>query len=393
MQKILSWKLRASALAAGIPLACVALTALGGVKVAPVPPDPIAPLPDTRPVDLVICLDTSGSMTALIDSARAKLWDIVNQLASARPTPRLRVGLLTYGTPDNSTAETGWIVKQTDLTDDLDTVYAKMMAMRTSGGDEFVGWVLNDALRQMSWSSDPKALKIIFVAGNESADQARERFDFRYVADYARANGIFVNAIYAGNREQGVAEKWHEVAIHGGGNYSAIDMQHGTFQIRAPQDDILLKLNVELNATYIPFGAGGRAGCQNQLAQDENAATMGVQAAPSRVAAKASKLYRNAAWDLVDAFLEKDFALADVDDEELPADLRPLTLAEREAVIQQKLAARQDVQRRIAEVNAAREAYLRAERAKQGDKVGLDDAIVAALRSQAESKGFTFEAP
>ncbi|MCH9002383.1 MAG: hypothetical protein IIC02_07395, partial [Planctomycetes bacterium] len=38
-----------------------------------VPQDPISIKPVSRPVDLVICLDTSGSMAALIDSARAKL--------------------------------------------------------------------------------------------------------------------------------------------------------------------------------------------------------------------------------------------------------------------------------------------------------------------------------
>ena len=30
---------------------------------------------------MVICLDVSGSMDGLIDSAKNKLWDIVNELA------------------------------------------------------------------------------------------------------------------------------------------------------------------------------------------------------------------------------------------------------------------------------------------------------------------------
>ena len=46
-----------------------------------------------RPVDLAICLDTSGSMSGLIESAKQKLWTVVNELAQARPTPRLRVAL------------------------------------------------------------------------------------------------------------------------------------------------------------------------------------------------------------------------------------------------------------------------------------------------------------
>ena len=44
-----------------------------------------ATIDEARPVDLVIALDTSGSMTQLIDSARAKLWEVVNELALAKP--------------------------------------------------------------------------------------------------------------------------------------------------------------------------------------------------------------------------------------------------------------------------------------------------------------------
>src|SRR6185312_5361751 len=43
-----------------------------------------------KKVDLVIALDTSSSMDGLIDSARAKLWDVVNLLAHAKPQPLLR---------------------------------------------------------------------------------------------------------------------------------------------------------------------------------------------------------------------------------------------------------------------------------------------------------------
>src|SRR5437870_461964 len=62
---------------------------------------PAAPAPGEKPraVDLVICLDVSNSMDGLIDSARIKLWDVVNELAKVKPTPSLRVALYTYGNP------------------------------------------------------------------------------------------------------------------------------------------------------------------------------------------------------------------------------------------------------------------------------------------------------
>ncbi len=41
---------------------------------------------ETRPVDVVIALDTSGSMQNLLDATRARIWDVVNELGRMKPT-------------------------------------------------------------------------------------------------------------------------------------------------------------------------------------------------------------------------------------------------------------------------------------------------------------------
>lgn len=375
------------ALVAGI-FGGIPLTKAGGAACDPVATSTCP----RRPIDLVICLDTSGSMEALIDSARARLWDIVNSLSSARPTPELRVGLITYGSPDRSTASQGWVVLQSGLTSDLDSVYAKMMEFRTNGGDEFVGWALNDAISKMNWSTNPKALKLIFVAGNESADQARDVYDFRSVGNIARNRGIIINAIYAGDRNAGVNERWAEVASHGGGTYTSIDMRCGTVQIEAPQDRVLLELNMKLNATYVPYGDAGREGAANQMAQDANAERLGQQSAASRVAAKSTELYRNERWDLVDAVARGEKKVKDVKEADLPAPMQAMNDAEREQYVQRMQSERADVQRKIAEVGAEREKFVRARRSASAEgKTALDDAMLAAIREQAKSQGFEFQ--
>ncbi len=53
---------------------------------------------ETRPVDVVVMLDTSGSMEDLLDATRARVWDVVNELGRMKPTPELRVGLVSFGT-------------------------------------------------------------------------------------------------------------------------------------------------------------------------------------------------------------------------------------------------------------------------------------------------------
>jgi hypothetical protein len=369
----------------------ISVTATATVEASTTSTKPSQRCPDVytrrRPVDLVICLDTSGSMTALIDSARAKLWDIVNEVAQEKPTPRLRVGLFTYGSPNLSTQAQGWVVRQLDLTDDLDTVYAKMMEMSTNGGDEYVGWVLNDALHTMSWSRDPDAVKLIFVAGNESADQAAGYFNFRSAAETARGRGIIINAIYAGSRQTGIAEHWDEVAMHGGGVFSAIDMQSGTVQITTPQDKILIRLNAELNATYVPFGKSGRVGAAKQIEQDRNAEKFGGQSAASRVTAKSSGIYSNSHWDIVDAAEREGFDVGAVATEELPATMKTMSKTERKSYVKQKRRTRRAVQQRIQEVSEQRNEHLKDVRKKRKDgKTSLDDAVRSMIREQMSTK-------
>src|SRR6516165_795386 len=65
-------------------------------------------------VEVVFCLDTTGSMGGLIQGAKDKIWSISNQIAGGKPAPDLKIGLVAYR--DRGDA---YITKVIDLTDDL----------------------------------------------------------------------------------------------------------------------------------------------------------------------------------------------------------------------------------------------------------------------------------
>jgi hypothetical protein len=356
-------------------------------------PNPPVALDATRPVDLVICLDTSGSMDDLLDSVRARVWDIVNELGRMTPRPELRVGLVTFGSPLLASAEDGFVVLRTDLTSDLDALHGQLMALETDGGDELVGRALQVAVDRMSWSKDPDGLRLIFVAGNESADQGVEQADFRAVGEAARRRDVVVNALYAGSRERAVSEGWPDVARAGGGTFSAIDASASLLQVATPHDQELLELNARLNATYLPYGERGATGLANQLVQDNNATRLGVQSCSSRIVAKGSALYDSSAWDLVDATLRDDFQWAALRDADLPEVLRPLTPERRKAHVEALRATREGIQERIEAVSQDRERFLDRHRRKRATEKGpgLDEALRGALIEQAGTKGFLWE--
>src|SRR5882762_3199259 len=115
-------------------------------------------------VEVVFCLDTTGSMGGLINAAKTKIWSICNQIAGGKPTPQLRVGLVAYR--DRGDA---YVTKVFDLTDDLDAVYTNLMAFKAEGGGDFpesVNQALHDSVHKIKWSNDKKTLKIIFLVGD-----------------------------------------------------------------------------------------------------------------------------------------------------------------------------------------------------------------------------------
>jgi hypothetical protein len=364
------------------PLLVLGLPARADEEAPPARAEPTA-------VDLVLCLDTSGSMEGLIDGARRKLWSVVSELATAKPTPRLRVALLTYGSPGD--AEAGFVVLQTDLTEDLDLVSEKLFALTTNGGDEYVGRVLSNALDRLAWA-EPEGLRIAFVAGNESADQDRVK-SFRDEAARAVTRGVVVNAIYCGGADDGDAAGWRELASLGRGRFAHIDHDHGTVAIATPYDEKLGRLSTALNKTYVAYGDRAEEARARQVAQDANAEGAGAPAAAERAAAKAGRLYDNGAWDLVDRMKEEDFDLEKVAEKDLPEAMQKMTLEQRRAHLEQRRQEREKIQAEIQDLDAKRRAFVAEEqkRLQLDDSRGLDRALREAIREQGAQRGLEFD--
>ncbi|HVS23944.1 MAG TPA: hypothetical protein VMU03_09505, partial [Gammaproteobacteria bacterium] len=253
----------------------------------------------------------------------------------------------------------------------------------------YVARAIQTSLDTLQWSNDPKALKVVFVAGNESAEQD-PRLTLEQVTGVAVRRGVVVNAIYCGADGDADAGGWRKVAASTNGLYASIDKNAAAVaNIATPFDERLAALNEELNATYIAFGSDGERARANQVEQDRNARAMSPAAAASRTVTKAGGLYRSE-WDLVDA-AQAGKKLADVPVAELPAKMQALSPAEREAYVHGKAERRDELQRQIGELAAERGQYIAEQKRGSPDgAAGLDAAIVDGLREVAASKGFSF---
>jgi hypothetical protein len=346
--------------------------------------------PKAKDIDVVICLDVSGSMDGLIDSAKNKLWDIVNELAKIKPAPNLRVGLYSYG-HNSYDAKIGWIRKDLDLTHDLDMLYQKLFALRTNGGTEYVTRVCRDAVRDLSWSKDHGALKVIFVCGNEPASQDPV-VKLKEAADFAISRGVVINPIYCGNPDDGDARDWREFAALCGGRFASIDQNKSRVAIATPFDKPLAELGVKLNGTYVYYGKGGDEKAAGQKRVTQLSAAQGAPVAANRTTSQNSALYqgKNSAWDLVDKLkADPKLDITKLPDSELCEDLRKLKPAERVEYVKDMAAKREQLQKEISDLDAKRRAFI-AEEMKRNPRPAdraFDAAINEALRTQAATKG------
>ncbi|MEW6360355.1 MAG: DUF4159 domain-containing protein [Planctomycetota bacterium] len=159
-----------------------------------------------RPLDVVLILDTSDSMSDAIEAMKMNAGQIVDTLR--QNVRSFRVGLITYGYEDPKLAQ---------LTDDAAAILRAIERMRNFGNYEPIDQALDMALKQMTWR--PDARKVIVLVGDEAPDNDRRDngiyLSFQRAAECAR-RGIIVHTVSAAPDGKPVFE-FTEIAEQGKG--------------------------------------------------------------------------------------------------------------------------------------------------------------------------------
>jgi len=342
--------------------------------------------PNKQYIKVALLLDTSNSMDGLIDQAKAQLWDIVNELSYAKcndEKPNLEIALYEYGN-DNLHRDEGYIRQVLAFSDDLDEISKQLFSLTTNGGNEFCGHVIQTSLNQLNWGKNPDDLKLIFIAGNEPFTQGK--INYQDAAKQAQKNDVSVNTIFCGDYNQGISTYWKAGADLANGNYMAIDHNHATTYVATPYDDKILKLNQKLNGTYVAYGSVGRKKMALQAEQDDNARGYSEENAVSRTVSKSSHLYKNSAWDLVDAEKEKGFKYDDLKASDLPEALKGKSVSELKTYVANKRKERETIQNEIQELNEKRRIYISHQ--QRDEENGLENAMIKAIKTQAKEKKY-----
>jgi hypothetical protein len=340
---------------------------------------PVLAVPEllTRNVEVVFCIDTTGSMGGLLAVAKSKIWAICNQIASGKPVPHLRVGLVAYRDRGDE-----YVTRVYDLRNDLDAVHTDLNTFVAAGGGdlpESVNEALDEAVNKIRWSTDTRTLRIIFLVG-DAPPHMDYADDVKYPETCKKAmeKGIVINSVQCG-RDTDCEKYWKDIAAKTGGAYVSIPQTGGALARETRFDGELAGIGEEVLKTVLIHGdSAARARGARMLSA---ARALKGPAAADR-AAFCAKSKEIGPYDLLDAIKAKRTKLEDVKDEELPDSMKRFRmLKERQDYLDRLAKHRADLYEKAVAVEKKRAAELAA---KKGDAEGFDRKVLGVLREQAK---------
>jgi Mg-chelatase subunit ChlD len=348
------------------------------------PPAAVQPAQAKKTIEVCFVLDTTGSMSGLIEGAKKKIWAIANGIIAADPKATVRFALLPYRDRGDE-----YVTKIFELTDDLDKVFADLQSFKADGGGdtpESVNQALAEAVNKVAWTPSADAVKFIFLVGDCPPHMDYDR-DVKYpkTCEVAVRKNLIINTVQCGNQSE-TADIWRDIAKRSEGSYVALQQSGGMVVIDAPQDKEIAELSVKIGALSVPYGSAG----QQSEVKTKNASAAAAPAAVSAERATYNAIGGKAIQgrgDLVSDVRDNAVKLEAIDVKELPLEMQKMSPDERKQHLQKQADERDKLTAQVNELAKKRQAYIAEENKKLGDKGDAFDTKVSEMvRTQMQRK-------
>lgn len=365
-----------------------------------VPLEPELPVVNQQAkIEAVFVLDTTGSMGGLIEAAREKIWSIASSMASADPAPEIRLGLVAYRDRGDD-----YVTRTIDLSDDLDSVYSRLMAFQAAGGGdgpESVNQALYEAVNGISWSRDQDTYRVVFLVG-DAPPHMDYQDDVKYTVtmELAKEKNIFINTIQCGTNNR-TTPMWQHIAQLGNGKYFRVDQSGSAVAINTPFDKKIAEVSRALDDTHLLYGSKEEKDKQ----QERVLARESIYAGASDASMARRSEFNLKPSGRKNLFGGKDLLeevvvtgsgavdLSGVRQEELPEVMQAMSPAEQEEFVAEKSRQRKQLVSELRQLNQQRSDYISNEISKRdGIEDSLDEKIYGSVTEQAGSKGYRFDA-
>jgi hypothetical protein len=348
---------------------------------AAVLPYAAAPSAAKPTVEVAFVLDTTGSMSGLIEGAKRKIWSIATSILDTNPDADIRMGLVAYRDIGDD-----YVTQSVELTTDIQDLYANLLELKARGGGDWpesVNEALDVAVNKLHWTKGDDTRRIVFLVGD-----APPHMDYAQDTKYpktlavAKQKDIIVNAVLAGDARD-TERVWRDIAQSGGGRFITIPQDGGQIVvIETPYDGDIIILQNEINRTVIPYGP---APMQKRTEDHTKQLSRVAAAAPTSASDMASYINKRAktsseavtgGGDLVSDVTAGRQKLDAVKDEELPDNLRKLNPKQRMDEVENQMKARKVLNDKLAALVKQRDAFVMAQRDKAPPKASSFDRVV-----------------
>jgi Mg-chelatase subunit ChlD len=364
-------------------LAIAAAACLAHAAEPPIPDKSSVPPPPKPVVDVVFVLDSTGSMSGLIEGAKEKIWSIANSVIGQKPAPAVRIGLVSYRDRGDE-----YVTRQYDLTDDIDEVFKNLRSFKAGGGGdtpESVNQALHEAVGKMSWSSGKDATKIVFLVG-DCPPHMDYQDDVKYpvTCKKAAASNIVINTVQCGTHSD-TTPVWQEIARLAEGTYIALAQSGGMVAMSTPHDAEIAKLSADLGETAIAYGSAA----QQSAVREKNSAAK--DAAPAVSAARAAYNTKTGGkavqgrGDLLADLAEGTVKIESVKEDELPEEFKGKSAEERGKLIEERQSKRAVLNKQLDELVRKRSDFIEQEKSrlkKEGKGDSFDLKVEETIRKQ-----------
>ena len=360
-----------SAFASSFALALTALALSSGLSSAAAKPA----------VEVAFVLDTTGSMGALIDGAKRKIWSIATAIVDSNPDADIRMGLIAYRDIGDD-----YVTQKVDLTTDIQDLYARLLELKARGGGDWpesVNEALDVAVNKLQWSGGGDTRRIVFLVGDAPPhmDYAQDT-KYPVTLKVARQRDIIINAVLAGDARD-TERVWRDIAQNGNGRFIPIPQDGGqVVVIETPYDDEIIILQREINGTVIPYGPKAlqkRTESKTKQLADVAAAAPAQASEMASYINKRSKATSEAITgdgDLVADVSAGRSKLSTIKEEDLPDNLRALKPEQRSEEVDRQMNQRKALNEKLASLVAKRDKYVADQRAKAPPKASSFDRVV-----------------
>ena len=340
-----------------------------------------------KKVEICFVLDTTGSMSGLIQGAKRKIWTIANHIVQNQNAPEVRFSLIAYRDIGDA-----YVTQITPLTDDLDAIQQTLNTFQAQGGGdhpESVNQALFESIQKIKWSDDKAVSKIVFLVGDAPPHMDyKQDVPYHTTCEGAKSKGIIINTIQCGSNSS-TTQVWAKIAMLANGQFASIAQSGGAQAVSCPQDDKLAELGQKLNQTVIPYGSIKKRQQVARKMNSVNKLSNESQAARScyNWHQKESKAITGNE-DLIVEIENSRITVGSIKRDFLEESLRGLSKPQLQKIITEKIRQRKEIQLQIKTLSKQRANYLSELSVKKGGAKSnaFDKKMKGMLDQQIQSK-------